>query len=329
MLILKRIVRLVFIFCWIQLSFGLGVSNAQSVWPTRPIKIIVPYPPGGSTDILTRVLAQKMSESFSHPIVIENRGGANGIVAANFFAKSPSDDHLFMVASLPMMAINQYLYPNLIYNPVTDFSVIGLIAQTPNVMVVQSSFPVRTLSGFINYVKENPDKVSYSSSGLGSAGNILNELMKSKLNISILHVPFRGNSPAMQALLAGEVQFTTDNMPQLLPQIRSGMLRPLAVTSSKRSSQLPDVPTVGELGFPYLTTSAWFGLVAQSSSPKETIERVNREMVRVLKQPEIIAKLHEISFEPLPGSPDDMLQASLRERVFWKNAIEISGAKGE
>jgi len=311
---------------------GLGIScatMAAELWPTRSIKLIVPYPAGGSTDILTRVLAQKLGESFKQPIVIENRGGANGIVAANFFAKSAPDDHLFMVASLPMLAINQYLYPNLSYNPVEDFTPVGLIAQTPNIFVVAPSLPVRSINGLIDYAKLNPGKVSYSSSGLGSAGNILNELLKAKTHFSALHVPYRGNGPAMQALLAGDVQFTTDNLPQLLPHIKSGALRPLAVTSQNRARELPNVPTVAEIGFPYLTSSAWFGIVAQSSMSPQIVKRLNAEMEKVLRQPEFIAKLDEISFEPMPGSSADMLEAAKKARIFWKNAIEISGAKGE
>ena len=311
---------------------ALGMSCgalAADPWPNRPIKFIVPYPPGGSTDILTRVLAQKLGESFTQPIVMENRGGANGIVAANFFAKSAPDDHLFMVASLPMMAVNQYLYPNLPYDPVKDFSPVGLIGQTPNVFVVAASLPVRSINGLIDYAKVNPGKVSYSSSGLGSAGNILNEVLKAKTNFPALAVPYRGNGPAMQALLAGDVQFTTDNLPQLLPHIRAGTLRPLAVTSPSRAAHLPNVPTVAEIGFPYLTSSAWFGLVAQSSTSPQIIKRINVEMDKVLRQPEFIAKLDEISFEPMPGTSADMLLAAKKARVFWKNAIEISGAKGE
>ena len=316
------------------LSFfaALGMSCAALAadsWPNRPIKLIVPYPPGGSTDILTRVLAQKLGESLTQPIVIENRGGANGIVAANFFAKSAPDDHLFMVASLPMMAINQYLYPNLSYDPIKDFSPVGLIAQTPNIFVVAPSLPVRSISGLIDYAKANPGKVSYSSSGLGSAGNILNEVLKAKTNFPALHIPYRGNGPAMQALLAGDVQFTTDNLPQLLPHIKSGTLRPLAVTSQSRTSHLPNIPTVAEIGFPYLTSSAWFGVVAQSSTSTSVIKRLNGEMDKVLRQPEFITKLDEISFEPMPGSSMDMLLAAKKARIFWKNAIEISGAKGE
>jgi tripartite-type tricarboxylate transporter receptor subunit TctC len=306
-----------------------GIADAQQNWPNRPIRILVPYPAGGSTDILARVLGQELSESLKQSVVIENRGGASGGVAASFFAKTSPDDHFFMVASLPMMSINQYLYAKLGYDPDTDLVPIGLIGQTPNVVVVSPSLPVHTLKELAEYGRSNPDKLSYSSSSIGSAGHLLNELFKATVGINLLHVPYRGNAPAMQALLAGDVQFTTDNLPQLLPQIRAGKLRALAVTSPKRSFQLPDVPTVAEAGFPNMTTAAWFGLVAQSSTSREVVARMNRELVAILNKPEFMAKLREVSFEALPGTPEDMAAAARKERESWKKTVEISGAKAE
>lgn len=303
-------------------------AQAQS-WPSRAVRILVPYPAGGSTDILTRLFAQRLSESLSQPVVVENRGGASGGVAASYFAKAAPDDCYFMVVSLPMMSVNQYLYPKLGYDPDADFLPIGLIGQTPNVVVVAPSLPVRSLKELAEYGKANPGKLSYSSSSIGSAGHLLNELFKTNAGIELLHVPYRGNNPSMQALIAGDVQFTTDNLPQLLPQIRTGRLRALAVTSAARWFQLPEVPTVGESGYPAMTTSAWFGLVAQAKTRREVITRMNAELAAILKQPDFVAKLREVSFEALPGSPEDLIAASRKERENWKKIVEISGAKGE
>lgn len=303
--------------------------HAQPNWPNRTIRILVPYAPGGSTDILTRLLAQKLTESLGQTVIIENRSGANGVVGATSFAKSPPDDHFFMVASLPMLAINQYLYSKLSYDPDADLVPIGLIAQTPNVIVTSASLPVHTLKELAEYGKAHQNKLSYSSSGIGSAGHLLNELFKTEVGITLLHAPYRGNSPAMMALVAGEVQFTTDNLPQLLPQIIAGKLRPLAVTSPKRWFQLPNVPTVTEAGFPNLTTTAWFGLVAQAKTRAELVTRMNRELTAILKNPAFVAKLREYSFEALPGSPEDMAVAMRKERGSWKKMIEISGATAE
>jgi tripartite-type tricarboxylate transporter receptor subunit TctC len=290
---------------------------------------LVPYPAGGSTDILARLLGQKLSEALAQPVIIENKGGASGGVAASYFVKSALDDHAFMVASLPMMSINQYLYKKMGYDPDADLAPIGLIAQTPNVMVVSPQMPVNSLKDLAARAKTLSAPLSYSSSSSGSAGHLLNELYKSNVGIELIHVPYRGNGPAMAALLAGDVQFTTDNLPQLLPQIRAGKLKPLAVTSAKRWFQLPDVPTVSESGFANMTTSAWFGLVAQSKVPADVVMRMNRELNAVLNSPDFMAKLRDVSFEAMPGTPADMKQASLRERDNWKKVIEQSGASAE
>jgi tripartite-type tricarboxylate transporter receptor subunit TctC len=315
----------------ICLALAMGVSGfvqAQQNWPSRPIRVVVPYPAGGSTDILTRLLGQRLSESLGQPVLIENRGGGNGGVGASYFAKSAQDDHFFLVTSLPMMAINIYLYSKLGYDPDADFVPIGLMAHTPNVMVVSPALPVTSMQGLAAYGKANPGKLSYSSSGSGSAGHLLNELFKSTVGMEqLLHVPYKGNAPAMQALIAGDVQFTTDNLPQLLPQIRAGKLRPLAVTSPRRWFQLPDVPTVTESGFPAMTTTAWFGMVAQAKTSPEVIAKMNATLVSILRNPDFAAKLAEFSFEPLPGTPEDMRAAALREREKWKKVIDVSGAK--
>ena len=307
----------------------MGSAWAQSSWPNRPVKLLVPYPAGGSTDILARLLGQKLSEALAQPVVIENKGGASGGVAASYFVKSALDDHAFMVASLPMMSINQYLYKKMGYDPDADLAPIGLIAQTPNVMVVSPQMPVNSLKDLAARAKTLSAPMSYSSSSSGSAGHLLNELYKSNVGIDLIHVPYRGNGPAMAALLAGDVQFTTDNLPQLLPQIRAGKLKPLAVTSAKRWFQLPDVPTVSESGFANMTTSAWFGLVAQSKVPADVVMRMNRELNAVLNSPDFMAKLRDVSFEAMPGTPADMKQASVRERDNWKKVVEQSGASAE
>ncbi len=317
---------------WLVMIFALLIQGsvfAQANWPNRPIRLLVPYPAGGSTDILTRLLGQKLSENLGHAVIIENRGGASGGVGASYFVKSALDDHYFLVASLPMMAINPYLYKKLGYDPDADLIPIGLMGQAPNVVVVSPSLPVQSLKELASFGKTSPTPLSYSSSSIGSAGHLLNELFKTTVGIELTHVPYRGNGPAMGALLAGDVQFTTDNLPQLLPQIRAGKLRPLAVTSSKRWFQLPDIPTVAESGFPGMTTSAWFGLMAQARVSPEVVMRMNREINVILKSPDFAAKLRDVSFEALPGPPEEMKAAILRERGKWKKVVETSGATAD
>ncbi len=302
--------------------------HAQSNWPSKPIKIIVPFPPGGSTDILARIYSQKLSENLAQAVIVENRAGANGVVAASSIAKGPLDDHTFLVVSMPMLAVNQYIYTKLGYDPEQDFTSIGLLAQTPNVLVVNPNLGINTLSELTGYAKARPDKTTYSGA-TGSTGFLLSELYKSKAGISALHIPYKGNALAMQAVLSGDVQFTTDNLPQLLPQIRAGKLKPLAVISTKRWSQLPEVPTASESGYPSMTTSTWFGLVAQSKIAPPIIARMNRETNLILNRPDFREKLLEVSFEPMPGSPEDMALASKKERAIWGNLIPQIGIRME
>lgn len=302
--------------------------HAQSNWPSKPIKIIVPFPPGGSTDILARIYSQKLSENLAQAVIVENRAGANGVVAASSIAKGPLDDHTFLVVSMPMLAVNQYIYTKLGYDPEQDFTSIGLLAQTPNVLVVNPNLGINTLSELTGYAKARSDKTTYSGA-TGSTGFLLSELYKSKAGISALHIPYKGNALAMQAVLSGDVQFTTDNLPQLLPQIRAGKLKPLAVISTKRWSQLPEVPTASESGYPSMTTSTWFGLVAQSKIAPPIIARMNRETNLILNRPDFREKLLEVSFEPMPGSPEDMALASKKERAIWGNLIPQIGIRME
>jgi tripartite-type tricarboxylate transporter receptor subunit TctC len=303
---------------------------AVGAWPSRPLRILVPYAAGGSTDILTRLLAQRLGESLGHPVVVENRGGAGGSLGTAAFATASFDDHYFLMVSQSQISINQYLFKSSLgYDPVNDLRPVGLVAQTANVVVVPPSLPVTSFAELIAYCKARPGRVAYSSAGVGSTGHLLNELLKTTVGIDVVHIPYRGNGPAMQALLTGEVQFNTDNMPQLLQQVRGNRLRPLAVTSAQRWWQLPEVPTVAELGFPTLTTAVWFGIVAQARMPLAVVERMNAAINSALEDPGFTARLRENSLEAIPGTSEAMAQLAERERHRWKAVVEASGATAE
>ncbi|WP_424135775.1 Bug family tripartite tricarboxylate transporter substrate binding protein [Roseomonas chloroacetimidivorans] len=305
-------------------------AQPAGTWPNRPLRILVPYAAGGSTDILTRLLAQQLSEELRQSVVVENKGGAGGNLGVTSFVASSFDDHYFLMVSQSQISINQFLFKSSLgYDPVADLVPVGLVAQTANVIVVPPSLPVTTFKGLIDYCKARPGKVAYSSAGVGSTGHLLNELLKTTTGIDIVHVPYKGNGPAMQAVLAGDVQFNTDNMPQLLQQIKGERLRPLAVTSAQRWPQLPEVPTVAELGYPSLTTAVWFGLVAQSRMPRQTVDRMNAAINKVLTQPGFEAKLRENSLEATPGTPEKMAQQAESERRRWSAVVEASGATAE
>jgi tripartite-type tricarboxylate transporter receptor subunit TctC len=307
-----------------------GSALAQDSWPSRPIRILVPYAAGGSTDITTRLVAKSLSEAIGQSVVVENKGGAGGTLGTAAFAKGTHDDHSFLMVTQSQISINQFLFKEKLgYDPVADLTPVGLVAQTTNAIVVPNSLPVKTFKEFVDYTRANPGKVSYSSAGVGSTGHLLNELMKRSLKLDMVHVPYKGNGPAMQAVVAGEVQLNTDNMPQLVTQIKAGKVKPLAVTTSKRWFQLPDVPTVDELGYPDLKTTVWFALMAQSKQSKESITKLNAALNKVLRNPEFIARLREQSLEPTPGTPQEVLAVAEADRKKWKVVVEQSGAKIE
>ena len=312
---------------WFLFALALGICcgvQAQQSWPTRPIRLVITGVAGNSTDVLLRLLAQEMSKSLGQAVIIENRPGANGIVAATYFINSPPNDHVFLAQTLSMMSVNQFLY-KLTYDPETDLKPIGLIADTPNVFLVHPSLPVATLKELGEYGKANPDKLSYSSGGVGGTVHLLAELLKSHLGFNALHVPYNTNAPATQALIAGDVQFNSDNVTLMVPLIRAGKVRALAVTSPKRLPQLPEVPTVAEAGFPDMTFVAWWGLVGHSKTPPEVIARMNRELVAILQQPDFIARLSDYGLGPLPSTPEEMGASIRKERARWKKVIETAG----
>ncbi len=309
-------------------ALGLPLSGAaQSAWPSRPIRLLVPYAAGGSTDILTRLVAQKLGEQLGQTVVVENRGGGGGSIGTSVFAKAQLDDHYFLMVTQSQMSINQFLHKdNLGYDPVADLVPVSLVAETTNAIVVPPSLPVTSFQGLIDHAKANPGKLSYSSAGIGSTGHLLNELIKTRLGIDVTHVPYRGNGPAMQAVVGGEVQFNTDNMPQLLSQIQAGRVRALAVTSRERWFQLPDVPTVTELGYPELTTTVWFALVGQARLPAEIVQRMNSALQATLSAPDFAGRLRERSLQATPSTPQQMADLALSERTRWKAVVEASGA---
>ncbi len=318
---------------WILALLGLALAApawAQGdAWPKRAMKLIVPYAAGGSTDIVGRYFAQRIGEVLGHPMVVENRGGAAGSIGTAAYAKAPLDDHAFVMVTVGQMSINQFMYKSMGYDPEADLQPVGLVGHVANVLVVKPGSSIKSAKDLIEAARAAPEKIAYSSAGVGSTGHLLNELIGMRTGVRFVHVPYKGNGPAMQALIAGEVQFNTDNMPQLLPQIHAGALRPLAVSSEKRWFQLPDVPTFAELGYPELTTMVWFGVVAHSKMPASIIAKLNREMVAMLKRPDVSAKFRELSMETIPGSPEEMLQLARRERERWQKIVAASGATAD
>ena len=302
-----------------------ALAQAQS-YPSRPIRYIVPQAPGGSSDTLARVLTQRVAQGLGQQIVIDNRPGATGVIGGELAARANPDGYtLLQVAT--SHATNPAMQARLPYDTLRDFAPISLLSQQPNVFLVHPSVPVRNVKELIAYAKSKPGQLNYASSGTGGSQHLAGELLKSMAGIDITHVPYKGSPPALVDVIAGRVPLMSSTMPPALPQIKSGKVRAIAVTSAKRSPALPDVPTVAESGLPGYEAIAWQGLVAPAGTPKPVISRLNAEFVNALKQPEIVAKLNEQGFETVASTPEWFAQYTRTEIAKWSKVIKGAGIK--
>jgi tripartite-type tricarboxylate transporter receptor subunit TctC len=288
--------------------------------------MVVPFAAGGTTDNLARLIGQKLSESLQQPVVIDNRAGAGGNIGSDVVAKAPPDGYTLVMGAVGTHAINASLYKKMPYDPVKDFEPVVLVATVPNVLVVPVSLPVNSVQELIAYGKKNPDKLNFASAGNGTSIHLSGELFKSMTGLSITHVPYKGSAPAVAGLLGAEVQMMFDNLPSSMPHIKGGKFKALAVTSAKRSSALPNVPTVAEAGVPGYEATSWFGILAPAGTPKTIVAQLNAEVVKILAQPAIKARLLEQGAEPAGGSPEDFAALIKREIPKWAKVVKDSGA---
>jgi tripartite-type tricarboxylate transporter receptor subunit TctC len=300
------------------------VARAQA-YPTRPVRWVVPYPPGGPTDITARLMGQWLSERIGQQFVIENRPGAGGNVGTEAVLRAAPDGYTLLLVS-GAHAINATLYEKLNFNFIRDSSPIAGISRVPLVMEVNPSVPTKTVTEFIAYAKANPGKVNMASPGNGTPGHVTGELFKMMTGVDLLHVPYRGSAPALTDLLGGQVQVTFDTTPASIEYLRAGKLRPLAVTTSARADVLPDVPTMSSVvsGF---EASAWYGMAAPKGVPMEVVEKLNREINSALADSRMRAKLADLGATPLPGSPADFGKLIGDETEKWAKVVKFSGAK--
>ena len=300
-----------------------AIGRAQGAYPNRPVRMLVGFAAGGPTDIVARQLAQYMAESFGQSIVIENRGGANGNIAAQEIAQSQPDGYnLFYNTSA--IAISPALYPRLGYDA-KAFVPIGLTATVPMVLEVHPQMPVNNVKEFIDYVKANADKLSYASTGNGSITHLGTALLLGRIGAKVTHVPYRGSAPALVDLAGGRVHFMTDTINSSLPFIKDGRLKPLAVTSTKRLAALPDTPTLTELGLQDLEIGAWQGIVAPAGTPREVVTKVNSSMMTALKNPEFLSRLQVQQTTPLGSTPEDYGKYILAEIARWDKVVKENG----
>ena len=323
---MTKIATIVVLFS-IALTAAFGV-HAQS-YPNHPIRLVVPYPPGGTADLLARVLGQRLGETLSQSIVVENRGGAGGNIAADYVAKSVPDGYTLLMANASVLAINPTLFGSLPFDPVRDFAPISLVADVPLILLVNPSLAVKSVKGLIALAKAHPGEINYAAAGLGSTTHLSMELFKTMAGVKITTIPFKGSGPALAGLVANQVPVMFELFPTALGFIKSGRLRPLAVTSSVRSPLMPDLPTVAETGLPGFEVASWFGVVAPAGTPKEIVARLNADIVRIVNSADMRNRLAGLGAEPHSSSPEQFSQFILTEFKKWAQVIKVSGAHVE
>jgi len=305
-----------------------GISRAET-FPSRPIRLIVPFPPGGPTDIVARPLAQFLGDALKTSVVIENRGGAGGSVGANVVAKSPADGYTLFMATVGTHAINKELYKNLQYDPVADFTPISLVAAAPVTIVVNPTLPAKNLADLVALAKKDPGKLNYGSAGNGTPGHLTGEMFKAAAGIDIKHVPYKGSAPAVIDLLAGQTQLMFDPLQSVIAHIRSGKLRALAVSSAARSPVLPDVPTIADSGYPGFETTAWWGVFAPAHLPAAEAKLLATNVDTVVRGAKFQDTLGPLGVVPTALTLDAFGEFQRREIVKWGKAVRDSGAKIE
>src|SRR5881227_369126 len=302
------------------------VAIGQAAYPTKPVRIVVPFPAGGTTDIIARATAQKLSEAWGQQVIVDNRPGAAGNIGAELVAKAAPNGYTLLMGTVGTHAINASLYAKMPYDHVKDFAPVILVAGVPNVLVVNPQVPVNSVPELIAYAKANPGKLNFASSGSGTSIHLSGELFKAMTGVQMTHVPYKGSAPALTDLIGGQVQLMFDNLPSSLAFIKAGKLRALAVTSASRAPALPDVPTVADT-VPGFEASSWFGVLAPAGTPPEIIARINGEVTKWLATPEAKEKLTAQGANVAGGTPQDFAKHIQAETAKWAKVVKESGAK--
>ena len=313
------------LFTLLTLFTSTGALAAD--YPVRPIKWVVPYPPGGTTDVLARIVAQWLSEKLGQSVIVENKPGGGNNIGVDYVVKSAPDGYTMLLVN-PANGINATLYKNLPFNFVRDIAPVAGLVKSPNVMEVTNNFPAKTVAEFIAYCKANPGKINMASSGSGTSVHMSGELFKSMTGCDMLHVPFKGAGPALTELIGGQVHVLFDNLPSSIGHIKGGRIRALAVTSTTTEPSLPGVPTVAAT-VPGYEATAWFGIGMPKGTPADIIEKINAEVNRALADPGMRAKLAELGGRPIPGTPADFGKIIVEEINKWEKVVISSGAKVE
>ena len=308
-------------------ALGWAPAALAQTFPAKPARIVVPFPAGGPLDTTARAIAQRLSESWGQGVVVENKPGAGGNIGADFVAKSPADGYTVVMGALSTHAVNPSLYAKMPYDAQKDFAPITRVAITPNVLVVNPALPVHSVRELIAYAKANPGKLSFGSGSNGSAGHLAGELFKVDAGIDMVHVPYKGAAPAMQALLAGDTQLMFDNLASAMQQVKAGKLRALAVTTAQRSKLAPDLPTMAEAGVGGFDISTWFGLLAPAGTPPDIVAKWHADVARILSAPDMRERLAAQGAEAAPDTPVEFARFIASEIAKYARIVKASGAK--
>jgi tripartite-type tricarboxylate transporter receptor subunit TctC len=322
----QRMKRMAALMVGLALAAGADSVGGQT-WPSKPIRWVVPFAPGGTTDILARTVGDKLSVALGVPVIIENKPGAGGGVGAEFTARAAPDGYTIMGGTISTHAINASLYNKLPYDPVKDFAAITLIARVPNMLVVNPAVPAKDVKELIVLLKANPGKYTFASSGNGTSQHLSGELFKTMAGVEMQHIPYKGSPPALQDVMGGQVTMTFDNITTAWTLAKDGRLRALAVTTARRSAVAPDVPTLAESGLPGFEVGSWQGVFAPAGTPPDIVKRLNAEIVKILNQPDVKEKLVALGAEPVGNSTEEFSAMVKAEVVKWSDVVKKSGAR--
>jgi len=303
-------------------------AAAQGEYPAKPVTYVVPYPPGGAADVFARQLAQKLGERLGKPVIVENRAGANGNIGSDYVAKGPADGYTILLGSASTITINPHLYgAQMPYDPIKDLQPVSGTHEMANVLVVNAATPFRSVADVVAAARAKPGSLAYASAGNGNTMHLAGEQFKMQANIDLLHIPYKGGPPALNDVLGGQVPMMFNNLPAIVPLVRSGKLRALGVATPKRSPLLPDVPTMDEAGLKGYVSTVWNGVFMRAGTPRSIVDRLNREIVAVLNSPETKRSLEEQGFEAIPSSPENFSELIRAEYPRWGAVVRASGAK--
>lgn len=326
---LKRICKTLCTVVYVASAFAAGHSQAQQAYPTKPIRMIVPFPPGGTTDVVARLVAQKLTEAWGQQVVVDNRPGAGGIIGTEIVAKATPDGYTALLGSITTHAVNPALYKKLNFDPVKDFTPVSLVVSSPQLLAVHPSVAAESVKELIALAKAKPGQLNYASAGTGTSPHLTFELFKSMAGIDVVHVPYKGTGPAITDLIGGQVQMMITGVVALMPHIKSGKLRGLGVTSAKRVAALPDLPTIAESGIPSFDVSSWFGVFLPGGTPKPIVANMNAEIRKILEVPEVRQRLISQGADPASNTPEEFAAYVKAEMAKWGKVVRDTGVRAD